>query len=351
MASLTTVAYQTRKTINWSILAVIVYVILRLFWGGLIIMWLTLFPPKPPPPNHAFDKLPSLEFPERSDIPENITFTLETIEGSVPMASDSAYVYFMPKPAANLLAITTTQDFAKKMHFNPTPIRETKNIYNFFDNEFSLRKLQYDIVSNNFILRYNFENDIGIFREKQFKNPESAISETRALLQNRNIYVPDLANGYAKLMYLKLTGNKLFPTTSLTNADALKVDLFRGPVGDMEVMTPFPDDGQVSIIYSGSNNDKKRLVQLAYTFWPADYNVNATYSLKTSEQAWQDLQSGVGYIARAPSEGTEAIVRDVYLAYYDTFDPQMYMQPIYVFEGDHEFLGYVHAINPDWVGN
>lgn len=348
MASLTETAYYTRRGINWAILALIVYLILRLFWGILVATWLFLFPPKAPPPNHAFGALPALEFPPRDDASE-ITFTLETISGTVAVASDSAFVYFMPKKAPNLLAITQAQEFAKRLLLNSTPIQETKNIYRFDDDTYRLRSMRYDIVSNNFILKYDFSRDIGLFANPVFRSADALVAEAKALLQNHNLYVDDLSGGSTNVTFLKLTGNQLFPIGSLSQADAVKVDFYRTAVGDARVFTPFPDDGQISFIFSGSEINKKRVLQFAYTFWPIDYNTSATYSLKPALQAWQELQEGGGYIARYPQEGSEAIVREVYLGYYDSFDPQTYLQPIYVFEGDHGFLAYVHAVNPDWV--
>ena len=44
-----------------------------------------------------------------------------------------------------------------------------------------------------------------------------------------------------------------------------------------------------------------------------------------------------------------AVIRRVYLGYYDDFEEQEYLQPIIVFEGDDGFLGYVHALDQTYV--
>lgn len=351
MATLTETAYMTRKAINWSILAVIIYIILRIFWTGFVAMWLYFFPPKPPPPNHRFGKLPALRFPQPKSPPTGqLTFQLETISGSVPRASESAYVFFMPKSAANLLALTNTQEFAKQMDFNINPIQETKNLYRFEDPQAQLRVLRYDIVSNNFVMRYGYDQDTGLFNEKNLPSEREVLSQATDELQGLRIYKDDLARGRSAVTYLRLVGNSLVTTTSLSQADAIRVDFFRRPVAGMNLLTPYPDEGNVSITYSGSSNAKKRMLEFIYTFWPADYQEYATYSLKPSQQAWQELQSGGGYIARYPTNGTNtATVRQVYLAYYDSFDPQNYLQPIFVFEGDNGFMAYVPAIASEWV--
>lgn len=349
MASLTETAYFARRTINWAIIAVIAYILLRIFWSIFITVFLLIFPPKAPPPNHAFGILPALVFPKTATPSAKLTFQLQTIEGSVPKASASATVYFMPKTAPNLLGLNKAQDFAAGLNFDPTPVQESKNIYRFNDAELPLRRLRYDIVSNNFILRYAFEQDPSIFNEKNLPLPEAGTMEAVNLLESHNMYPDDLADGANEVSFLKLNGSQLTKTTSLSQSDAERIDFFRKSIGDTPIFTPYPDQAPVSVIFSGSANAKKRIIQFAYTFWPVDDETTATYGLKTSQQAWEELQAGGGYIARYPTTGNVAVVRNVYLAYYDSFDPQTYMQPIFVFDGDNGFRAYVPAVSSTWV--
>lgn len=350
MASLTETAYYTRRAINWAILVLIAYIILRITWGITVAVWLALFPPQPPPPNHLFGRLPAIKFPAAQSTPSaQLTFRLETIEGTVPRASDAAAVYFMPKAGANLLALNRTQDFANRLGLDPTPKQVTKNIYRFDDSDYPLRRLRYDIVTNNFILRYGYEFDTSIFTEHNLLGVDAALSLATSTLQTYNLYVEDLARGTNKMTFLKLVGEAFTPTTSLSQADAIRIDFYRQPIGNIRVFPPNPDEGSVSFIYSPTTNEKKKLLQFAYTFWPVDYQTFGTYPLKTSTQAWQELQSGTGFIARYPRSGTVGTVRQVYLGYYDSYDPQTYLEPIFVFEGDNGFLGYVEAIAPQWT--
>lgn len=349
MASLTETAYYTRRAINWGILAIIGYIILRLLFSIIVVLWLAIFPPKAPPPNHAFAILPKLVFPAGATPSGQLTFQLETITGGLPQASESAAVYFMPKAAANLLALTKTQELAGRLGLDPTPISESKNIYRFNDAQLPLRRLRYDIVSNNFILRYAFEQDPGLFVERNLPTSEDAKEEALNMLRSYEVYNEDLAGGVNTVTYLRIQSDQLIPTTSLSQSNAVRIDFFRKPIGTTPIYTPFPDEAHVSIILSGSNQTKKRVLQFAYTFWPIDYETTATYELKTPETAWQELQSGQGYIARYPKTGSQALIRNVSLGYYDSFEPQIYLQPIYVFEGDDGFLGYVPAVSSQWV--
>jgi hypothetical protein len=350
MATLTETAYYARRAINWTILGVISYILLRLSWGILVILFMAIFPPKPIPPNHAFGTLPAIKFPEVATPSSQLTFQLETIEGGVPAASTSATVYFMPKSAPNLLGLNKAQEFASNLQFDPTPIQESKNVYRFNDLREPLRRLRYDIVSKNFIIRYAFEQDASAFLNKNLPLSEAAKLEAITMLQSYDIYPEDFEDGPIEVSFLRLVGNKLVTTTSLSQGDAVRINFFRKPIGNTKVVSPNPDEGSISMIFSGSTELQKRVIQMAYTYWPVDYLTTATYPLKLSTTAWEELQSGNGYIARYPITGSKtAVIRNIYLAYYDSYEPQTYLQPVFVFEGDNGFVGYVPAISPEWT--
>jgi hypothetical protein len=350
MTTLTETAYQTRKFINYAILAVVAYIILRIFWSIFSTVFIAIFPPKAAPPNHAFGKLPTLLFPTPAASPTSeLSFQLETIEGSVPKASESATVYFMPKNPPNLLALTKATEFSRRLEFIKDPIQETKNIYRWEDSDAPLRIIRYDIVSKNFILRYQFEKDMGLFAERTVPVEQVAKSEAKNILQTYNLNQDDYENGASVVQYLKVVGDKLVKTTSLNQADSIRIDYFRAPIGNTPVVNAYPDEGLISFVFSGSKNTKKRVLQFAYTYWPIDYVTTATYGLKASSTAWSELQAGRGYIARYPAKGNTALVRTVYLGYYESIEPQTYMQPVFVFEGDDGFLAYVPAVAPPWI--
>ena len=85
-------------------------------------------------------------------------------------------------------------------------------------------------------------------------------------------------------------------------------------------------------------------------FWDVDKETFATYPLRSVEEAWNDLNAGLGYIANPGSTGSNLInVRKIYLAYYYSDNPSNFLQPIYVFEADRGFIAYVSAISKEWL--
>jgi len=349
MSSLTETAYYTRRTINWSIIGVFGYILLRIFWGLFIQLYVTIFPPKAPPPNHAFGTLPALKFPTAAASPSGqLIFQLQTIEGSVPNASPSANVYFMPKTGSNLLALSTAQNFAKRLGFSPTPISDptNNNIYRFDDASAPLRHLWYDVVSTNFIERYDFQQDASLFLNNAVPTSQTAQAEAKNLLQTYGLNPSDFVGGDITVTFYKVNENSLTPVPNQSQADAVRVDFYRPHIASTPVVTGL-SGGPISIIFSGSQNSKKRVLQFSYTYWPIDYQTTATYTLKTATQAWQELQSGGGYVLQYP-KSLLITVRNVYLAYYDSLDPQTYLQPVFVFEGDDGFMAYVPAVSSDY---
>lgn len=348
MASLTVTAYHTRRAINWGILGLVAYILIfQLGWNIFAAIWTMLFPPPPIPPNHAFGKLPAIKFPQASGSAE-FQYRLETIEGSIPTASESAMVFFMPKNSTNLLSLTKAKEFANQMEFTGEPIQETKYIYRFTDTQEPLRYMIYDIMSKNFVLRYAYQQDPSLFTQRDVPLPNTAISQAEGTLQTYQLMPPD--SSAPTIRYLKFVGDTLVETTSHSQADALEVNFFRNPIADTSIFFPNPQQGPIRFIYSGSLLAKKRLLEFSYDYWPIDPLTNATYSLKTSIQAWTELQNGLGYVARYPKgDRKDVIIRKIYLGYYDSLQSQTYLQPIFVFEGDNGFIAYVPAISPEWI--
>lgn len=351
MASLTETAYHTRRAINWTVLGIIGYILLRMFWSIFVVVYLAVFPPKAPPPNHAFGTLPHVRFPQSAASPSGqLVFQLQTIEGSVPETSPSAHVFFMPKEGSNLLALSTAQNFAKRLGFSTTPISDpqNKNVYRFDDPELTLRHMWYDVVSSNFIIRYDFQQDAGLFLNNTVPDAQGARQEATNILQTYNLFPDDFKGGEVAVTFYRVSENNLVPVESQSQADAVRVDFYRPDIASTPVVTGAAG-GPVSVVLTGSKNNKKRMLQFSYTYWPVDYHTTATYTLKTSSQAWQELQNGSAYVLRYPQNAQAITVRNVYLAYYDTPDPQTYLQPVFVFEGDDGFIAYVPAVHPQFI--
>jgi hypothetical protein len=159
----------------------------------------------------------------------------------------------------------------------------------------------------------------------------------------------DLENGPIQTTYLKAVANSLVPAVSLSEADFVRFDIYRQDQ-IFPFVTPQFDEANVSVILSGSSDSEKRIIRLEYAYFPIDYNSYATYPLKPVETAWEELKQGKAYIARVKSSAPDEItVRRVFLALYDPDQYQPFIQPVYIFQGDDDFMAYVPAIAAEWL--
>lgn len=347
MSTLTETASLTRKALLYGGIAFSIFFILFLTLRAFISWWQVTHPPKPLPPDVRFGELPALKFPQ-TQIQLKLNYKLETIDGVLPKLQDIAKVYSVPKPVRNLLSLSKSREFAARLGFKNEPNEIMQNVYQWNDPQYP-RVLKRDVVSGNFIFTYDYVNDFSVFTEKNLPTAREAISEARSTLQGLGIYDSSFNGGRADTSFWKFSGGKLVPALSFSEANAIRVDLFLNDIDGLPVLPAGYKKAPVYFILSGTRSTEKRILELHYTFWPINKDDFATYPLKTSQEAWDELQAVKGYIASLGGVTKQAVIRSVTLAYFNLEDYQPYFQPIYVFEGDSDFAAYVPAISSQWV--
>lgn len=349
MASLTQTAYYTRKAIQIGVIALVGFIVLKISFTTARNVWRKLHPPPPPPPTVAFGKLPKIKFPEQKESPQ-LTFKLETIEGGLPSLPTIGKVYFMPQGGPGLLALDRARQKARSMGFTASPEAISDILYRWQTAKEPTTTLEMNINTGNFHLRYSYEEDPTLLTEKKLPTNEQAASEARSFLQQNGYLSDDLAKGKAEFTYFRFISPNLVPAISLSEADFIWVNLFRADLDDLVILPPNPKDSLVSFLFSGNRERGKRIVEIKYTYSPVDRESFATYPLKSVNTAWQELQGGQGSIANlGENQEGKIVIRRVYLAYYDSSVEGNFLQPIYVFEGDRNFFGYVLAVDPKWM--
>lgn len=349
MATLTVTAFYTRKTIKYGAIALVAFVVLKFSLGLASDIWRRLNPPPPPPPTVAFGKLPPIAFPEQEDLPE-LTFRLETIQGGLPTLDDVSKAYFMPKEGPNLLALDRAQEKARRMGFLTSPTAISPTVYAWNNNAVPPTILEMDIISGNFSLRYAYENDQTLLNQKNLPSNEQAATEAKTFLSSNRLLESDLSTGRIEFFYLRFMPPNLISAISLSEADFVRANIFRADLDGMRILPPNPRKALISILFSGRRETGRRILEVKYIYFPIERTTFATYPLKTSTQAWDELQQGNGFIANlGQNENGEITIRRVYLAYFDSETPQHFLQPIFVFEGDRDFYAYVPAVSSEWA--
>jgi len=348
MASLTETAYYTRKIIVVFLVSIIGFLVLKSSFTTARNIWRKFRPPPPPPPNMAFGKLPTLKFPEKP-IPPEISIKLETIEGDFPSLPTVGKVYFMPQKSAGFLDLTRAKQKAKAMGFNQEPEAITDVLYRWEKKTDPPTSLQMNTNTGNFLIHYQYSEDQSLLESKNLPNQKQAAAEAKNYLSRRGLLPEEIANGTSQAIYFRFLPPDLIPAVSLSEANFIRLNLFRENLDELKILPPNPKETPISFLFSGSRKTSKRIVEVKYIYHQIDREISATYPLKPVEKAWQELLDGQAYLANIKKDFKGVIlIRQISLAYFDSEEKQNFLQPIYVFEGDQDFMAFVPAIDPQW---
>ena len=159
----------------------------------------------------------------------------------------------------------------------------------------------------------------------------------------------DLQEGPATFDFLKISQGTFMPSISLSEADVVRVNLFRRSYNEYPSLPPSPGKANVWFISGGNSQRDKQIIGGQFHYFPVDEETVSTYPSKQAIQAWEDLHNGKAFIANLGSEDVKDIkIRRSYLAYYDSGVPMEFYQPIIVFEGDNDFVAYVPAVASEY---
>ena len=342
MASLTITAYYARNAIKFGGIALAVMMIGRFVLVNAYNVYLILNPPDDAPPTYGYGILPDLEYPE-SDLGE-ITYKLETPTGGFPAFTDRAAVFEVINERPNLLALETATEEMEQLGFSNTPEQVSETVFRWRKGNPVATTLDMKIFTGTFEMKVDWASKVEFITEKQLPSEIKAVDIVQNTLGTAKLLPTDLEEAERKVSFLKASGKQLKSTISLSEADFIQVDLYRAAIAEeYSVLTPEPARGVVRAIVSG-NPRLASVIYLEYNYFPIDYEQFETYPIITPTTAWTKLQQGEGFVARLDSGIDGVVVRRVGLGYYDSYDPQPYLQPIYVFTGDNNFVAYVSAV-------
>ena len=168
--------------------------------------------------------------------------------------------------------------------------------------------------------------------------------------------------GEEKVTNLRDDAGTMVSALSINDADFVQLDLFRKSVEEIDpesekkeviarypFFTTDPTKGLIRIVISGGRSIAEKYISMDYRYTKVDYKSASTYSIKTGEEAWQELAAGGGFVtANSPKTG-EIKIRKVQLGYYDADNGQNYAMPIYIFIGDQGFSAYVSAVTENYI--
>lgn len=359
-------------------------ILLVILFRGAILVKNIIFPPKVEPPNHAYDILPAIQFPENA-VAQNLTYSLNTLTGTFPVFPDRLNVFPITQPQPNLLNLDKAKEKAKEIDFinqagHVLPERALGNsVYQWTENSGIKRIFTINTITFNFDLTSDYLTSITVLTGQHISDQKNAIDTASDFLRDMLLYPDDIASEktdnpnptapyFTYPQLFSIVNGQLSPTTSLSKTQIIRVDFYQKDI-EYDLNTGRTDDEhvlqrthmQLPVLYPrppystmsfwiGSGDSQARVVQSKFIHQQIETpEEEATYALKTAEEAFEELKNGQAYIAAYNGADTQILIEDVYLAYYLGEEQQQYLMPIYVFEGQDGFFAYASAIADEWV--
>lgn len=346
--TLTKVTNFSRSFVKYGTIVLVILLIIPTTFNALVAFIKMINPPPPPPPTVGFGKLPAPEFPTQSSADKPKSYTLETPTGDLPEFGDRAFVYLLTKNNANLLDNENAKAIAARYSFTSEPEQLDSFTYRWSKLQPLRTTFDLGIVDHNFDYETDYLSHPELILQSNLPSDFDAVQQVKSFLQTGGLLPADLASSSGIIQYLKAIGGTLKPAVSVSDADFVSVSINRYPINNVyQFYTPDGITGTVQALLTGGRSSNS-LVSIKRRYFPANYDQQETYPLRSTTTAWNTLQAGEGYVAQ---KGTEerAIIRSVELGYYESFEFQNYLQPIYVFKGDGGFIGYVPAISSAYL--
>jgi hypothetical protein len=212
--------------------------------------------------------------------------------------------------------------------------------------------LEIDVTFLNFSISSNYLSKPELLMsENNNRLPEEfeAVDRVKNFITGGGLMPRDVATSSGRVTFRKSLGGELNPALSLSDADFVRVDINRLPIENTyRIYTPGGEKGVISAMLTGAYSGDKSIVEMDYFYHEVDYMTYETYPLRGVRSAWKMVQAGEAFIPSG-ADLERAVVRNVELAYYDDFDYQPFLQPIYVFRGDEGFLALVSAVHPNYL--
>lgn len=334
--TLTSVATLTRRTIAFSIifaiLATLAFIGYRIWYAN----YLAHLPPVEEKPDNRFGTLPIPEFPQTKVSSSNFSYSLDTVTGNLPTFPKIIKVYFMPKVVTTLLSSQKAGQLAQKLGFTNQPQVLSETNYQYTTNQ---KTLNMQINTGNF--KYFLLNPQST-TSATLDNEDTMVDNFKSTLLALGLPNITWENSTSKIKYLKFDGNKIATASGREDAQIAQISLWPKDIDNKPLITGDLNKSWINTQVTGPANKLENYLSINYTFWSVDTSESATYYLKSSQDALNDLKSGKGAVILPPQDPTVSLT-SVYLAYYQPEDYTSYLLPLYVFEGP-SFVALVDAI-------
>ena len=341
MIDLITSAGFFKRASVWIALGVAAFIVILIVYLNRQNIGAAFFPPKSLPATAAFGILPKFNINAGYKPQGNVHYELQTVTGELPALSSTAKVFNISRNAISFSTFDAIGDRARKLGFTGEPVK--------FDNELQFK----DSGNNNRVLTVNIQNGNLTLTSAYLTDTASLASKPRSVEEAKNtainffkaagVDLSDFPTDKIKTSNYRVDGNSLVQTTSLSTTNLIRVDFNRTDLDKFPIVPEKMDLNPVSVLVSD-----RAVVDARYNALAIEKNSFATYPLKGSGLAFEDLKAGHAFYNKTYS-GQNLTITSVSLGYMDTDSYVEYLIPVYIFNVVGGFSAYVPAVADSWI--
>ncbi len=352
MLTLHTLSEEVRTALKWvGIVFGIIFFIFLTIKGGVFIKN-TFFPTPAPPPTVSFGKLPKVSFPH-SVVDTTFAFTVDTLSGSLPTFPDRATVVNTVAKESSLFDLNRAREKARAADFSlegyviASESALSPTLYEWENHDELGKKITMNIITNNFRITSNYLTNYSVINPGSFPTEADAAQRVSQQLSDMGLVPSDLDTTKTRTELLQISNTSLIPASSISSANIIRVDLFQKDLNSYPLVYSHPPYSSMNFLIGG-NDYLGDILQASFIHQDIGKD-SATYPIKTSTVAFDELQKGKAYVARYYGTERSVPIQKIYLAYFVSEEEQPYIQPIFVFEGGNGFIAYLSAIDNSWT--
>lgn len=346
MPTLSIVKTDFGKFIKWGGILIGSIIILFIVFKVLLFFKELILPSSPPPPTVTFGKLPKPYFPD--GVKKDFSYEIDTISGKLPAFNLSEKVYKMEQRGPDILAVERASEKVSSLGFGRRPQQISDFVYKWSNPSPPQQNIILNIKLSEFNLSssyLNFEDDI---KNNRFSSETQPIQIAQSFLERLGLYPEDIDEEKTKVELATLDNGVINPTTRVTNATVATVYFFQKNRDELPIVYPQGPNSSMRILVSAGRRGNVLDGKFSHQ---KILEESATYPIKTSQEAWEDLKNGNAYVASYSGENANVLIKDVYPALYSEGKLQDYLTPVIVFEGTDNFVAYVSAVKDEWISN
>ena len=340
-----------KKGLKWiSIFLLVALGIYLLYRGGLLVKEY-FFPTPVEPPNVLYGKLPKMEFP-KNVVSGDFTYDLQTITGFLPNFTDRGPVREFLFNTTSLLDVDRAREKVAKIGLtikDPGTVEEksiTPIIYQWTQNVGTPQTVTLNTLNNTLSYVTPYLSNPELSNIPLILTPDQIINIGVDFFSRIGLFPTDIDPKLSHITFYRFSNGILTPVKKQEESQIARVDFVQKPLDSLPFSYTYPPKTNINVLVT-SEEFQGRVVQASY-FYQKSAEALATYPIKSSSVAYEELKDGKAYIASYTGTNQTIKIKDMILGYYLPSEDSKYLYPIFVFTGEDNFSAYLPAITAEW---